>query len=288
MMSEWQEFIVGLWAYLQLPIIKIGKSEVSSWSILSTLLLLVLLFYGLTKFKYYILKKLSTRQVDNIGNWRAVITLGHYLMVCIGLVTILQSSGLDLSMFTMLTGAIGIGIGFGMQTIVSNFVSGIILLLEKPLKLGDRIEVGAVAGNVHNIGVRATTIMTNDHVAVIVPNSDFISKTVINWSYYGNIVRLSLKVSVSYDSDPREVESLLLQVANEIDVILKDPQPSVRLAEFGESGLKFNLMIWTHEYADRHGALRSLVNFSIWEKFNARKIRFPYPQMDVHLSSSEE
>lgn len=282
-MSEWQEFLAGLWVYLQYPLFKLGSGQVSAWNIVSTIVGIALLFILLSKMKQVLLTKLSARKVDNFGNWRALITLLHYVLIAIGLISILQSSGLDLSMFTVLTGAVGIGIGFGMQTIVSNFVSGIILLLEKPLRLGDRIEVGDVAGNVHNIGVRATTIMTNDHVAIIVPNSDFISKTVVNWSYYGNIVRLNVPVNVAYSSDPDTVQKLLLEIAEKEPGVLADPAPTVRLAEFGDSALKFNLMIWTHDYADRRGALKSKINFAVWEIFKNHKIRFPYPQMDIHM-----
>ena len=282
-MDEWQTYFNGLWYYLNYPIFKIGKGEVTAWSVLFTVMMLGVLFIALSRIKRFVLNKLAQRQIENIGNWRALITLGHYVLICVGLITILQSSGLDLSMFTVLTGAVGIGIGFGMQTIVSNFVSGIILLLEKPLRLGDRVEVGTVDGNVHNIGVRATTIITNDHVAIIVPNSDFISKTVVNWSYYGNSVRINIPVSVSYNSEPSVVQELLLQVAANEAGVLKDPPPTVRLSEFGESALMFNLMVWTHDFADRRGALKSRINFAVWEIFKKNQINFPYPQMDIHM-----
>jgi small-conductance mechanosensitive channel len=236
------------------------------------------------------LSSLSKKKGINVGNWRVAITLGYYAFIVLGLIGILQTTGLDLSFFTVLTGAIGIGVGFGMQTIFSNFISGIIILLEKPLKLGDRIEVGDVSGNVHNISVRATTIITNDNVSIIVPNSDFISKQVINWSSSGNNVRLSVSVSVAYDSDPDLVEKLLLEVAANEPGVLKSPTPKVRLTGFGESGLNFSLMVWTHDYTDFQGSLKSLLNFSILRSFRAAGVEIPFARRDIRIinQASEE
>lgn len=235
------------------------------------------------RLRNWLLNSLGKRKGFNVGNWRAAITLGYYVLLIIGMIGILQTTGLDLSFFTVLTGAIGIGVGFGLQTIFSNFISGIIILLEKPLKLGDRIEVGDVSGNVHNISVRATTIITNDNVAIIVPNSDFISKQVINWSHAGNNVRLGIPISVAYDSDPELVEKLLLEVADSEPGVLKLPAPKVRLAEFGENGLIFQLLVWTSEYSDRKGALKSVLNFSVLKSFRAAGIRIPFPQREMRI-----
>lgn len=266
----------------------LGKSTITLWAIVLNVLLLVSFFVITGRFKAWLLSALSQKKGVNISNWRAAITLGYYGLLGIGLVGILQTTGLDLSFFTVLTGAIGIGVGFGMQTIISNFVSGIILLLEKPLKLGDRIEIGDVSGNVHNISVRATTIITNNNVAIIVPNSDFISKQLINWSYSGNTVRISISVPVAYDSDPELVKQILLSVAQKEPGVLETPAPTVRLSKFGDSGLVFDLLVWTQDFADRMGALRSLLNFAVLKEFKENKVRIPYPQMDLHILKDAE
>lgn len=286
-MDELTEFAASLWIVLDYPLIKIGKSSITVWAILLNIILIMSFLIVSSKLKKWLLASVTKNRGVNTSNWRATITLSYYALIGIGLVGILQTTGLDLSFFTVLTGAIGIGVGFGMQTIFSNFVSGIIILLEKPLKLGDRIEVGAIAGNVQNISVRATTIVTNDNVSIIVPNSDFISKQVINWSHSGNRVRVTISVPVSYDSDPTFVEQLLLQVADNEPGVLKAPAPKVQLTEFAESGLKFSLLVWTQEYTDRLGVLKSLLNFGVLKVFNENKIRIPYPQREIHVFNED-
>lgn len=287
-MDDTSLFASQAWTALNYPLIKIGSSEITLWAILINTLLVLGFVYLSSKLKNWMLASLTKKKGMHIGNWRTAITLSYYAILVIGLIGILQTTGLDLSFFAVLTGAIGIGVGFGMQTIFSNFISGVILLLEKPLKLGDRIEVGNVAGNVHNISVRATTIITNDNVSIIVPNSDFISKQVINWSYSGNQIRISISVNVAYDTDPLLVETLLLTVAANESGVLKNPEPKVRLTEFGDNGLKFSLLVWTHEYADRQGALRSLLNFGVLKAFKENNIRIPYPQRDMHIFQADE
>lgn len=284
-MSNLTDFAETLWSVMNFPIIKLGKSSITLWAVLLNILAILAFILISTKVRNWFLSSITSKKGVNVSNWRAAITLSYYGFIVLGLIGILQTTGLDLSFFAVLTGAIGIGIGFGMQTIFANFISGIVILLEKPLKLGDRIEVGEVSGNVHNISVRATTIITNDNVSIIVPNSDFISKQVINWSHSGNNVRVSISVGVAYDSDPELVKKLLLEVAENEPGVLKSPPPTVRLTEFGESGLNFSLLVWTQEYNDSKGALKSLLNFSVLNSFKQKNIRIPFPQRDVHIHS---
>lgn len=282
-MNAFTDLSEPVWAFLNHPFIVLGQSSITLWVIFFNISFVVAFLFVSAKLKNWLISGLSRRSGLNMSNWRAAITLGYYAFLAIGIVGILQSTGLDLSLFTVLTGAIGIGVGFGMQSIFSNFISGVIILLEKPLKLGDRIEVGDVSGNVQSISVRATTIITNDNVSIIIPNSDFISKQVINWSHSGNNIRMNIPVSVAYQSDPATVQKLLLEVANNEAGVLKQPAPMVQLTAFGESGLSFSLLVWTQDYIDRKGALRSLLNFRILEVFREHKIHMPFPQRDIHV-----
>lgn len=286
-MNQLANFASALWQGLNYPLINLGKSSITLWGILLNITLIVVFLLVSARVKTWLIAGLSKKQGLNVSNWRAAITLGYYALLVVGLVVILQNTGIDLSLFTVLTGAIGIGVGFGMQSIFSNFIGGVVLLLEKPLNLGDRIEVGEVSGNVQSISVRATTIVTNDNVSVIVPNSDFISKQLINWSHSGSSVRTSISIGVSYNSDPELVKKLLLEVAAQEPGVLKLPEPSVRLVEFGESSLNFSLLVWTDQYADRIGALKSLLNFSVLKAFRSENVIIPFPQREVRVLAED-
>lgn len=287
-MDPLTDTMAGLWIILNKPLIVFGKSSITLWLILFNLFFIAAFIFMTTKIKNWLIIALSKKAGVQIGNWQAAITLSYYAILVIGLMTLLQSTGLDLSLFTVLTGAIGIGVGFGMQTIFSNFISGIIILLEKPLKLGDRVEVGDISGSVQSISVRATTILTNDDISIIVPNSDFISKQVINWSHSGENVRTSISVSVAYASDPDLIQKILLDIAAQEPSVLKYPAPTVRLSEFGDSGLVFQLLVWTKDYSHRIGALKSILNLNVLKEFKKHNIEIPFPQRHVHIFTAPQ
>ncbi|MDH4186160.1 MAG: mechanosensitive ion channel [Nitrospira sp.] len=157
--------------------------------------------------------------------------------------------------------------------------------LERLIKVGDRIEVGDVHGDVVNISPRATTIVTNDNIAIIVPNADFISSKVVNWSYTNRDVRFNFPVGVSYRSDPEQVHRVLLEVARAHPGVLNDPAPTVLFHEFGDSSLSFILRVWTRDYATIPGVLRSNLNFAINRAFKEQGIEIPFPQRDLHIRS---
>jgi small-conductance mechanosensitive channel len=200
---------------------------------------------------------------------------------------ILQTVGIDLSTITVLAGALGVGIGFGLQNITNNFVSGIIILFERPIKVNDRIEVGNITGDVVRISMRATTIVTNDNISVIVPNSEFISSKVINWSHNDRNVRFNIPVGVSYNEDPKKVKELLLSVANDNDAVLKEPLPDVIFSEFGDSSLNFVLRVWTSTLIQAPKVLKSQLYFEILRRFREVGIQIPFPQRDLHIKNEE-
>ena len=211
--------------------------------------------------------------------------IARFIFLFIGTIVIIQGAGIDLSSLSLLAGALGVGIGFGLQNITDNFISGIIILFEKPIKVGDRIEVGDVEGDVTNISVRATTVLTNDNISIIVPNSEFISSRVINWSHNDRNVRYRVPLGVSYNEDPKIVEEILLSVADENPHVLKTPKPYVFFDEFGDSSLNFTLAIWTSSHTDKPRILKSELYFSIFEKFREKGIEIPFPQRDLHIKS---
>ena len=174
---------------------------------------------------------------------------------------------------------------FGLQNITNNFVSGIIILFERPIKVGDRIEVGSVSGDVVKISMRSTTILTNDNIAIIVPNSDFISSTVINWSHTDRNVRFNIPVGVSYKSDPETVRNILMEVAKNNDGVLKNPSPDVLLGDYGDSSINFTLRVWTSDYITQPLVLKSQLYYSAFKKFKEHGIEIPFPQRDIHLKN---
>lgn len=269
--------------FLKIPIFSLGDTQVTLWTILYLGLFLWLLYYLTTKLNRIIVYKLLSKSKIDLGVRIATGTILRYVILTVGFIIILQTVGINLSSITILLGALGVGIGFGLQNITNNFVSGLIILFERPIKVGDRIEVAGVAGDVIQISMRATTIVTNDNISIIVPNSEFISSTVINWSHTDRKVRFNFPVGVSYKEDPQKVKNVLLEVALNNPGVLKEPKPDVLFTEFADSALMFNLRVWTSEYIDRPGVLKSQLYFEIFKRFKENGIEIPYPQRDVHI-----
>ncbi|MDW7679704.1 MAG: mechanosensitive ion channel [bacterium] len=270
---------------LDFPLLTIGEFKLTLWSFLYLFIFTVLLFYLTALFRRWLLNRLLVKTNMTLAARQTFGSLLRYFVISVGLLIIIQTAGIDLTTLNVLAGAIGLGVGFGLQNIANNFISGIIILFERPIKIADRIEVGDVEGDVVHIGARSTTIVTNDNIAMIVPNSKFISEDVINWSYTDSNVRFKIPISVAYGSDVRLVEKLLLEVARENPDVLEDRAPAVRLLKFGDNGLHFELRAWTKTLTHTKGVLISSLNFAILEKFNQYNIEIPYPQRDVHIRS---
>lgn len=267
------------------PVLPLGASGLSLGALLWLVLLVLLLLSAAARLRAWLTGRLLARTKLDASGRHAVGALFHYTVVFLGLLVILQSSGIDLTAFSVAAGGLGLGIGFGLQNIANNLVSGLIVLLERPVKIGDRIEVAGTEGQVVEIRARSTTVLTNDNIAIIIPNSRFITEEVVNWSYADAKVRFRIPVSVGYDSDVRLVERLLLEAARAHPDVLDDPEPAVRFLEFGDSGLLFELRAWTTTLVQRKGKLVSDLNFAILEAFRAHGVTIPYPQRDVHLKS---
>ncbi|MFB3777706.1 MAG: mechanosensitive ion channel family protein [Bryobacteraceae bacterium] len=279
--------IAGFWekvqASLAIPVFKLGSAQVTLWSLLYVLVLLLLLFYFTGRITRLLVARPLQRSKLDASARQAVTSIFQYAVLVIGLLIIMQTAGIDVTTLNVLAGTFGIGVGFGLQNIASNFISGLIILFERPVKLGDRIEVGSVEGDVVQIRPRSTTVLTNDNIAIIIPNSRFITENVVNWSYNDTKVRFRIPVSVAYGSDVRLVERCLLEVAAECPDVLRDPAPVVRFLEFGESALHMELRAWSTTLMQRKGKLISTLNFAIYDKFDEHGIHIPYPQRDLHI-----
>lgn len=234
--------------------------------------LLVLLLYFSRRFTRWLVESFLAHRNLDLGVRQAVGTLVKYAITTLGVVVILQAVGIDLSAFTVLAGAVGVGLGFGLQNVASNFVSGLIILFERPIKVGDRIEVGGVSGEVRRIGARATMLVTEDNIAVIVPNSQFISERVTNWSHTGRLTAFVVRVRVAWDADADLVRRLLLEAAAENPHVLPDPAPEVELRDL-RGGQHLSLQVWSTEYLQGEGRLKSDLNFAIREKLREHDVR---------------
>ncbi len=279
---EWYERLKDM---LSVPLITLGSTQLTLWTLLSVVFLFIALVVFSRKLSRWIAGGLLARTRLDSGVRQSVGTIMRYTIVVVGLLIILQTAGIDLTALNILAGAVGIGVGFGLQNIANNFISGLIILFERPIKVGDRIEVNAIDGDVVRIGARSTSVVTNDNITYLVPNSQLIAETVINWSHNDQKVRFKIPVSVSYNSDVRLVERLLLETAAGNTDVLKQPGPAVRFMAFGDSGLQFELRAWTDTLTHQKGVLISSLNFGIYENFKKHGIEIPYPQRDLHIRS---
>ncbi|PJN94178.1 DUF3772 domain-containing protein, partial [Amaricoccus sp. HAR-UPW-R2A-40] len=267
--------IAGVW-YLVRDGVTYGGMRISL-GMVTTFALVFGLLYGATRVVQSILRNtVLPRTRMDAGGKNALTTGVGYIGFMIAAVAAVSSTGLDLSSLAFVAGALSVGIGFGMQNVVSNFVSGIILLVERPIKEGDWIEVGGFAGYVRRISVRSTVVETFDRASVILPNTDLIAGTVLNRTHSGLSGRLQVPVAVALDTDPRQVERLLLEIAENYPLSLNEPSPRVLLMEIGPDAFLFEIRCWLRDVNFSLSA-KSDMNFEILERFAAEGIRLqPY------------
>lgn len=213
-------------------------------------------------------------------------TLVHYGLIFIGLLVALESLGFDFTMLKIALGALGIGIGFGLQNLVNNVVSGFILLIERTVKKGDMILVGGTDGRVIRIGLRSSVVRTRAGHEIIVPNSDLVTSPVTNFSFSDQLVRVDVPVGVSYGADPNRVRELLLEAAGEEERVLNQPPPDVLFKEYGSSSIDFELRVWIND-PWQIPQVRSALYFSVWYKLKEAHIEIPFPQRDLHFRGEE-
>ena len=222
-------------------------------------------------------------QID-AGVQNSLITLLGYAGLVVALFAAISTIGIDLSSLALIAGALSVGIGFGLQSIVNNFVSGLILLFERPIKAGDWIVTASGEGTVKKISVRSTEIETFDRSSIIVPNSELISSTVTNWTHKDRIGRIIVPVGVSYSADPEQVKQILLKCAQDHPLIFRYPEPYVVWQDFGASSLDFELRGFLGNIADGL-QVRSQLRFAIFKALSEAGIEIPFPQRDVHVKS---
>ncbi len=266
---------------------KVGGLDITPLFLIKTSVFLFLLI-ATSKFLQKVLLARVLRHLPiSEGQQFALGRFTTYALFLGGLFIGLQSLGVNLSSFVVFGGAIGVGVGLGLQNVVSNFVAGIILLVEQPIRIGDRIEIKDTLGDVVRIAARSTWIRTNDNVVMIVPNSDFINNPVINWTANDPNVRIGLPVGVGYSSDPDKVRTILLEAASAHPSVLINPAPDVIFTDYGDNSINFTLRVWTEGRAHTPLVLKSDLYFTLFKKFAEAGIELPFPQRDLHLRSSD-
>jgi small-conductance mechanosensitive channel len=273
-----------LLAWLRQPFATVGGVPVSMFSILAGIVVLIAFFLGGRLVGHLLAVRLLPGLGVDAGVGEAMGTVVRYLIVVLGFVVALDTLGFDLTAVKIGFGALGVGIGFGLQNLVNNFTSGLILLFERTVKKGDILTAAGTDGRVMNIGLRSSVMRTRAGDDIIVPNSLLVSDMVTNYSYGDPLKRLDVSVGVSYGSDPRQVEKIMLEVAASNARVLKSPHSTVLFVGFGESSLDFELRVWL-DNAWFLPQIRSELLFAIWYRFKEDGVEIPFPQRDLHVRS---
>ena len=284
-MPAFQEILGFIYKVMNFPLFPIGQNSTITFTSILVFITVIAAFSILAKIiTRVILKKILAQTTLEEGVQFTFTRITNYLMLVIGAIVAFQFIGVDLSGIVVILGFLSVGIGFGLQNLTSNFISGIMLLFERHVQIGDRVTVAGTEGDVEEITIRSTTVRTLNNVSIIVPNSEFISANVINWSHGDIKVRLEIDVGVSYDSDLDTVLRALHEVADENKDVMKTPKSDVLLMSFGDSAWDMRLRIWIED-PKKYNEVRSDINCAIVRKFRTNNIEIPFPQRDLHVRS---
>lgn len=281
---EWTEAFSEIWDFINKRF-TLGRITVS----ISGFAIGVLVFAATLLLARYssnfVEKRLKLRSHIDPGLRYTICRLIRYCVITIGLLLTLKAAfQVDLTSLAVIFTALSVGIGFGLQYLAADIASGFILLFERPIRVGDRITIGEDEGDVESINLRTTIVSTNDRIAIIIPNSKLVSQRVINWSYADPRARISIPIGVADDSDVDHVTKTLIEAAQGVEFVLKDPPPRVQFVKFGDYSLDFRLLVWTNQ-PRRHPQIRSDINYRIHKLFNEQNIRTSVPKQEMVLKA---
>jgi small-conductance mechanosensitive channel len=276
LLAKWKEV-------LDFPLLRAGGIQFTVGHLIELVVLLALVFVGEVVLRRVFLARLLKRTRLRPSVQFAILQIARYTFLVLGIYLSLEAVGINLSSLAFLAGALGVGVGFGLQNIISNFISGLIILTEQPIAIGDRVEVGGTVGKVSEINLRSTTILTSDNISIIVPNSNLITGTVINWSHGDPRVRTRLPVGVAYGTDVENLRTVLLEVARQNPDILKEPAPELLFVGYGDSAINFELAVWSTLTLER--PFKSNLYYAMHKALEENRIEIPFPQRDLHLRS---
>lgn len=278
------------WHWLQSPLFVIGNTPVNAARVLGLVLIVVGAWWLASSIERAI-RRVALKRSTGSGSIFAWARITRYTIWVVATLVGLNYLGIDLASFALVGGAVGVGIGFGLQNIFNNFFSGIILLLEKTLKEGDFVDLqSGIRGHVREIGLRYTRVTTNDEVDVIVPNSEFINGRVVNWTFGSNFRRMHIAFGVAYGSDKEAVKAAALRAADALPTTVSDGKrrSDVWLVDMGESSLDFELVVWVAaEATTSPGRVEAAYKWQIHEELTRAGLEIPFPQRDLHIRSGE-
>jgi small-conductance mechanosensitive channel len=280
------------------PIARFGKFELSIWLVLKMLVIVGLLIVVARWLGKWIERRVSRAESLNLSMRASIIKISHSLLIILSVLIGLSAAGVDLTALTVFAGAVGIGLGFGLQRIASNFIAGFVLVMDRSIRPGDVITIGQQSGQsgrgtqsfgwVQELRGRYLVVRDRDGVDTLIPNETLITSEVINWSYSDRKIRLKLPVTISYADDPEVALGLLEHAADSITRVLTDPPPAARLIGFGNDGLELELRIWIMDPQAGVVNVRSDVNRAIWRLFQEHGITIPFPQRDLRIISTPD
>ena len=280
--SETFQYIQDL---LTVTLFRIQDTPVTFLSLIIFVLFIVGFSYLASFVKKLLNNRILPRFIKDSGLRYTLARMSQYVIVIIGIFISFQFLGIDLTGLAVIFGFLSVGIGFGLQNVTSNFISGLIVLFERPISVGDRVSVNDVEGDVQEINIRSTKVKTLDNISIIVPNSEFVSKDVINFSHGDPTYRLGINVGVSYNSDLEKVLKALNEVADECEHVLSDPPHDVHLRNFGDSSWDMKLLVWIPDVKQRYN-IQNELNQAIVRKFQEYDIEIPFPQRDINFRNA--
>lgn len=280
--DQLNEVFTGVVEVFSTPMFEVGGTRYSLNLILTLLVISFVVFWVARGLSNWIKHRLLVKLGFDRGSREVTASLIRYLLTGFGFIVVLQTAGVNLTSLTLFAGVVGIGIGFGLQNLASNFISGLTLLVEQPIRVGDFVKVDDLLGTVESVSIRSTTVRTLDGVFVIVPNIRFVENNVVNWSYRDPRCRLHVKVSVAYDSDTFLVSEALLEAARKDLRVLSDPPPRVWFRNFGDSALEFELLVWINQPTEID-PIKSALNYLVEQEFRSRGINVPFPQRELYI-----
>jgi small-conductance mechanosensitive channel len=278
------DLVFGLGRALLAASVEIGELSISTENVLVLVLSVWLAVYVSRITRFFLDQDVLPRMSLPRGVPGAVSTGTHYLIIAAAVIFGTAAAGLDFSKFAIVIGALSVGIGFGLQNVVNNFISGLILLFERPIQVGDQVQVGTLMGSVKRIGIRASIVRMYEGSEVIVPNGDLISQQVINYTLSDRMRRLELYVGVAYGSDLDHAKATIEEAVNSVENVARDPAPMVLFHGFGESSLDFRVLFWIPDF-DVGLIAGSGVGMAINRALRREGIEIPFPQRDLHLKS---